>query len=180
MSSPIDLTAEDSDVEVTGPPVIDLTKDTCTPRLLCTPEHPRHSHTPLVTDAQSGFPVGQSAHRSFSIFSVDNTALVDVKVALLWSSFSSAIICITSKRVAFFSVQRVVFSSLSLSLSLRKKETPMRTHKQLLLLLPKKNSQKRSSNTAQTMKNPKPLFHVFSFRVSQIGIFRVSLFELRP
>ena len=28
MSSPIDLTAEDSDVEVTGPPVIDLTKDT--------------------------------------------------------------------------------------------------------------------------------------------------------
>ena len=32
MSSPIDLTAEDSDVEVTGPPVIDLTKDTKPPK----------------------------------------------------------------------------------------------------------------------------------------------------
>ena len=32
MSSPIDLTAEDSDVEVTGPPVIDLTKETAPPK----------------------------------------------------------------------------------------------------------------------------------------------------
>ena len=51
MSSPIDLTAEDSDVEVTGPPVIDLTKDTQPPKRRKRPRDTvRSKGTPIEGD----------------------------------------------------------------------------------------------------------------------------------
>jgi len=50
MSSPIDLTAEDSDVEVTGPPVIDLTKDTKPVRRKRPRDTVRSKGTPIEGD----------------------------------------------------------------------------------------------------------------------------------